>query len=113
MTLLGKQFVMLLERCSSEFITNPDLVIDSVTSVATTCGLNIIEICEHRFKPEGLTFILLLSQSHLAVHTWPEHRIMTVDLFVCQESFDIESFLNRLLGISGALCANKVCVFEK
>jgi S-adenosylmethionine decarboxylase proenzyme len=113
MTLLGRQFVILLEQCADEFINNPDRVIDSVSSVATDCGLHIVNTCEHRFVPQGLTVILLLSQSHLAVHTWPEHRLMTVDLFVCQDCFDVQAFLDRLVSVSGAVRIEQSCVFEK
>jgi S-adenosylmethionine decarboxylase proenzyme len=113
MALLGRQFVILLEQCAKEFINNPDRVVDSVSSVAQDCGLNIVNACEHRFAPQGLTVILLLSQSHLAVHTWPEHRLMTVDLFVCQNSFDVAAFIDRLVSVSGASRVEQSCVFER
>jgi len=113
MALLGRQFIILLEQCADEFINHPDRVIDSVSSVATDCGLYIVNTCEHRFAPQGLTVILLLSQSHLAVHTWPEHRLMTVDLFVCQDGFDVEAFLEKLVIVSGALRVAQSCVFER
>lgn len=113
MTLLGRQFILLLEQCSNDFINDPDRVVESVASVATDCGLNIINTCEHRFVPQGLTIVLLLSQSHLAVHTWPEHRLMTVDLFVCQDGFDVAAFSDKLACVSGALRVEKSCVFER
>ena len=37
----------------------------------------------HNFSPHGLTGFLLLSASHLSIHTWPEHRYIAIDLFSC------------------------------
>ena len=37
----------------------------------------------HQFQPQGITCLILLAQSHLAIHTWPEHHFMAVDFFTC------------------------------
>jgi S-adenosylmethionine decarboxylase len=57
---------------------------------------------EYRFEPQGLTFMLLLSASHLLVHTWPEYDVIIVDVFVCTNDFDIDSFIQELVRITGA-----------
>lgn len=47
-------------------------------------GLTVVGECFHRFPaPGGITGVLLLAESHLAVHTWPEFGRVTVDVFVC------------------------------
>ena len=37
----------------------------------------------HQFEPQGLTGIILLSESHISIHTWPEHGMAAVDVFTC------------------------------
>jgi S-adenosylmethionine/arginine decarboxylase-like enzyme len=43
---------------------------------------------EHLFQPEGYTFLFLLSESHLSVHTFPEKKYLSFDLFTCREYMD-------------------------
>ncbi|MFN9747333.1 MAG: adenosylmethionine decarboxylase, partial [Betaproteobacteria bacterium] len=47
--------------------------------------------------PAGVTGAVLLAESHLAVHTWPEHGTVTVDAFVCNASADNTGRAERLL----------------
>ena len=42
----------------------------------------------HRFEPWGLSGVLLVKESHIAVHTWPEHQCACVDVFTCSEEMD-------------------------
>lgn len=52
--------------------------------VIAMSGLQIVGTpMVHHFSPHGLTYLMLLAQSHLAVHTWPEYQFMTVDFFTC------------------------------
>jgi S-adenosylmethionine decarboxylase proenzyme len=37
----------------------------------------------HQFEPQGVTGLLLIAESHLSVHTWPEHGYAAVDLYTC------------------------------
>lgn len=60
------------------------------------------------FKPSGSTLVYLLSQSHLAVHTWPESGIIHVDLVMCVDR-DRELFTNAL---KKALSEHNIKSFE-
>jgi S-adenosylmethionine decarboxylase proenzyme len=46
-------------------------------------GLNIVGDVFHQFQPQGVTGTVLLAESHLAIHTWPEEKFVTVDVYVC------------------------------
>ena len=50
---------------------------------ATASGLNIVGDVFHQFQPQGVTGTVLLAESHLAIHTWPEEGFVTVDVYVC------------------------------
>ncbi len=61
-------------------------------------GLQPVGELFHRFPgPGGVTGAVLLAESHLAVHTWPEHGTVTVDAFVCNLHQDNSTRAERLL----------------
>ena len=51
-------------------------------------GLNIVGDVFHQFEPQGITGTVLLAESHLAIHTWPEEKFVTVDVYVCNYMTD-------------------------
>lgn len=55
---------------------------------ARAAGLTIVGDAFHQFQPQGVTGAVLLSESHLAIHTWPEHGFVTVDVYVCNLASD-------------------------
>lgn len=48
--------------------------------------LNIVEKSHFVFDPVGITVVYILSESHLAVHTFPEKNLICIDLFTCSET---------------------------
>jgi S-adenosylmethionine decarboxylase proenzyme len=57
-------------------------------SVARDAGLSVVGDSFHQFEPQGVTGTVLLAESHLAIHTWPEHGFVTVDVYVCNLATD-------------------------
>ena len=51
-------------------------------------GLTVVGDAFHQFEPQGVTGTVLLAESHLAIHTWPEHGFVTVDVYVCNLATD-------------------------
>ena len=47
------------------------------------CGLHAVGDAFHQFHPHGITGTVLLAESHLAIHTWPESGFVTLDVYVC------------------------------
>lgn len=46
-------------------------------------GLSVVGAYFHQFVPQGATGTLVLAESHVAIHTWPESGMVTLDIFVC------------------------------
>ncbi|NPA33097.1 MAG: S-adenosylmethionine decarboxylase [Aquificae bacterium] len=63
---------------------------------------NLTKISSHyyQFQPHGATGVVLLAESHISIHTWPEHGIATVDVYTCgdpQKAYMAMDFIiNRL-----------------
>lgn len=60
-------------------------VVNSVLSkAAKTIGATILDVKFHYFEPQGgVTGVVLLAESHMSIHTWPENNYAAVDIFVC------------------------------
>jgi S-adenosylmethionine decarboxylase proenzyme len=57
---------------------------DVLRDVAKMAGCKVLRDVDHEFKGGGRTAVLLLSQSHVSVHTWPEHCYVAFDLYSCR-----------------------------
>ena len=62
-------------------------------------GLSAVGERFHQFAPRGVTGTVLLAESHLAIHTWPEERFANVDVFVCNFQHDNTAKATRLLDL--------------
>ena len=51
-------------------------------------GLTPVGDCFHQFEPQGVTGTVLLAESHLAIHTWPEIGFVSIDVYVCNLCVD-------------------------
>jgi S-adenosylmethionine decarboxylase proenzyme len=60
-------------------------------NAAAAVGLTVVGDCFHQFEPQGVTGTVLLAESHLAIHTWPEHGFVTIDVYVCNVTTDNEA----------------------
>jgi S-adenosylmethionine decarboxylase len=63
-------------------------LVTALERVAAAAGLQVMGRLFHDFQPAGATAALLLSESHLTAHTWPEEEYVAVDLFTCSPTTD-------------------------
>lgn len=92
--------------CPPALLTGTEALAELCRGVCREAGLSIVGECFHQFltsdgHPAGATGALVLAESHLAVHTWPELQAATLDLYVCNYSRDhapaARAALERLL----------------
>ncbi len=75
-------------RCAAQWLTNADLLGPRCAQAVGAAGLQAVAQLFHSFPatehgPGGVTATVLLAESHLCVHTWPEQRAVTLDVYVC------------------------------
>src|SRR5574344_3021096 len=75
-------------ECDSNILNNIELVEKYMTEAALECGATIVQKCFHLFAPHGVSGVVIISESHLAIHTWPELGYAAVDLFTCGNKCD-------------------------
>ncbi|HEY8462801.1 MAG TPA: adenosylmethionine decarboxylase [Bacillota bacterium] len=57
----------------------------SLLAAARAAGAEIIGSLFHKFEPQGVSGVVVISESHLTIHTWPEQAYAAVDIFTCGE----------------------------
>ena len=67
----------------------------ALVAAAEGAGMTVLASPSHQFEPTGATVVLLVAQSHLAIHTWPEEGLACVDLMTCGDA-DPERVLEAL-----------------
>jgi S-adenosylmethionine decarboxylase len=79
-------------------ISNADTMQDIMESAVKYGKLTKIRSYYHQFSPSGVSGIVLLAESHLSFHTWPEHGLVALDIFTCGPTENAESALEFILG---------------
>lgn len=93
---LGRHILAEFFDCNPNILNNLQLVEEKMTEAAVECGATVVEKCFHMFNPHGVSGVVIISESHLAIHTWPELGYAAVDLFTCGESCDPKVAYNYL-----------------
>lgn len=57
----------------------------------------VLDVFTRQFAPQGVSVMILIAESHLSIHTWPEYGYAAVDIFTCGEPFDEAAVVNHLV----------------
>ena len=85
---LGRHILAEFFECNSNILNNSDLIEKMMVDAAKACGATVVTQTFHKFSPFGISGVVVISESHLTIHTWPENGYAAVDLFTCGESCD-------------------------
>lgn len=87
---------------------------DFVNKLTENLKLNVVKKTHFSFKPVGVTYVCILSQSSLSLHTWPESNIVHIDLATCSnlEESDLRDALKKCLS-DGSILKLKVQKMQK
>jgi len=82
---LGIHLIADFFQCDVSTINSVESVEKIMTESVKISGATIIEPFFHKFSPHGVSGIIVVAESHFAIHTWPEHNAAAVDIFSCGE----------------------------
>jgi S-adenosylmethionine decarboxylase proenzyme len=85
---LGRHILAEFFDCNPNILNNLQLIEQKMTEAAVECGATVVQKCFHMFSPHGVSGVVIIAESHLAIHTWPELGYAAVDLFTCGETCD-------------------------
>jgi len=80
---LGRHILAEISGCSFDILNDMALVQEIMINAALEAGAEIREYVFHKFSPQGVSGVVVISESHLAIHTWPELGYAAVDIFTC------------------------------
>lgn len=106
---LGRHLVAEFYECDKEVLDNVQLIEHEMKQAAYESGATIVTSTFHRFLPYGVSGVVVISESHLTIHTWPEYGYAAIDLFTCGDDVDPWKAFEHL---KKALKAKRVHVVE-
>jgi len=93
---LGQHYIIELYECNHSVLDDLKSVRDTLMEAARIAGATIIGEKFHRFSPQGVSGVVVIAESHLSIHTWPELGYAALDLFTCSHGMDIQAALDLL-----------------
>jgi S-adenosylmethionine decarboxylase len=88
METLGRHVIAELWDCNPDRLDNLETVEHVMVDAAIDAGADIREVTFHKFNPQGISGVIVISESHLTIHTFPEHGYASVDVYTCGETID-------------------------
>ncbi|MDK2835369.1 MAG: S-adenosylmethionine decarboxylase [Thermosediminibacterales bacterium] len=85
MNALGRHILAEIYGCDAEILNNRSLIEKIMVNAALEAGAEVREVAFHKFSPQGVSGVVVISESHFAIHTWPELGYAAVDVFTCGE----------------------------
>ena len=86
MNAVGTHLFLELSDCDEALLDDVGYIEDAMVGAAREAGGTVLARSFHKFEPRGVTGIVAIAESHLSIHTWPEHRYAAADVFTCGES---------------------------
>ena len=102
MNALGKHLLLELKDCDREVLNDLSFLKGVMLAAAREAGADILEESFHQFEPQGVSGVVIIAESHLFIHTWPECGYAAVDIFTCGDYVRPEKAAQILIRELGA-----------
>ena len=92
-----------LYGCDVMVLNDKERIERIMTEAAVRSGATVVQSVFHLFNPHGVSGVVVIAESHLAIHTWPEHGYAAVDIFTCGTDVDpwkAHEYIKKELGAS-------------
>jgi S-adenosylmethionine decarboxylase proenzyme len=86
---LGEHYLIELYECNKGILDNLAKIKQALLDAARMAGATIIDQRFHKFSPQGVSGVVVIAESHLSIHTWPELGYAALDLFTCSHDMNI------------------------
>ncbi|OGW37618.1 MAG: S-adenosylmethionine decarboxylase proenzyme [Nitrospirae bacterium RBG_13_39_12] len=94
---LGTHLLIELRECNPEVLKSLEKIRNIMVSAAKEARATIIDISFRQFNPFGISGIVVIAESHLTIHTWPEYGYAAVDVFTCGDTIKTEIAASYLI----------------
>ncbi len=83
MKTIGRHLIAEYYDCRRETLDEVDTVRQAMVDAAQSIGATVIGEIFHQFQPQGVSGTVVIAESHLSIHTWPENGYVAVDIYTC------------------------------
>lgn len=83
METMGRHVISELWDCDLEKLNDIDFIEKTFVEAALKSGAEIREVAFHKFAPHGVSGVVIISESHLTIHSFPEHGYASIDVYTC------------------------------
>ena len=80
---IGRHLIAEYYRCDASVIDDLDAIREALIAAAEIIGATVMGHTFHRYNPHGVSGTVVIAESHLSVHTWPESSYVAVDIYTC------------------------------
>jgi S-adenosylmethionine decarboxylase proenzyme len=88
MQALGRHILVEFYECNPDILNDEIYIEQEMLEGARKAKATIINSNFHKFSPHGVSGVIVIAESHIAIHTWPEYQYAAVDIFTCGETID-------------------------
>ncbi len=97
MKTIGEHYIVEASGCNPEIIGDIERVQHILVKAAEKANVQVWAVSFHRFPPNGVSGVIVISESHLSIHTWPEYKYAALDIYTCGEHAKPEEAVNYIL----------------
>ena len=90
MNTLGRHLLLELKICNEAVLDDLSFLKGCLNEAAIQSGATVVGESFYHFSPCGVSGVVNIAESHIAIHTWPEYRYAAVDVFTCGNDVDPE-----------------------
>jgi S-adenosylmethionine decarboxylase len=83
METMGRHVISELWGCDLEKLNNMNFIEQTFVDAALKSGAEVREVAFHKFAPQGVSGVVIISESHLTIHSFPEHGYASIDVYTC------------------------------
>ncbi len=88
MKMLGRHLIVEYTDCNNGLLDNIRLLEEHMNEAVRRSGATVVRSVFHRYMPQGVSGVIVIAESHISIHTWPEYGYAAVDFFTCGQSVD-------------------------
>jgi len=97
MDTIGYHYVVEASGCDPEVLKDPNRIREIFMNAAKVGNMEIKASYFFRFSPTGVSGVVIVAESHISVHTWPEEGYAALDVYTCGEKADPENAVDYIL----------------
>jgi len=85
--MIGQHLIIDIKECKNKLaLDSIEKCIEIFDNVCTKYKLSVLNRAHHKFHPQGVSLIYLLSESHISMHSWPEMNLVSLDCYTCSDN---------------------------